>query len=119
MAHRILIWIILKQNYNENNHTNDQFKIFKILKISQLYDKLAIIKLNKQRNQFKPNYISTTRNLNTGNLALFKPNTTLIKLFYVYRGIQLFNKLPCYMKTIDNDLKFKFEIKKRFNNLFH
>lgn len=50
MAYGILVRITLKHLYNGNNHTDDLFKILKILKIRELYNKPAKIKIIKQRN---------------------------------------------------------------------
>lgn len=36
VTHRILVRIMFKHFYNENNHTDDLFKILKLLKIGQL-----------------------------------------------------------------------------------
>lgn len=41
------------------------------------------------------------RNTNNGNLTLCKPNTTIIKLFYIYKGIRLYNALHNYIKSIN------------------
>lgn len=94
VAHRIFVRIMLQHLFNENNHTDDLF-----LK----YYKLVNFTISCNKNQFKPKYTLPTRNTNSLNLALIKPSTTLIQLFYVYRVIQLFNKLPIYMKAIDNN----------------
>lgn len=49
-------------------------------------------------------------------------NTTIvyvIKMFYTYRGIKLFNELPNNIKITINNRKFKLEIKKLYAHLFH
>lgn len=47
VAHRTPLWIMWKHLYNENNCTDDRFKIFKTINIGQSYNNLAIIKMYK------------------------------------------------------------------------
>lgn len=76
------------------------------------------------KNQLVPhnrnnNSAIVTLNMNNSNLISFKPNTTMIKMFYIYREIKLFNELPNNIKIINNNPKFKLEIKKWYARLFH
>lgn len=42
VAHRIFVRLMLIHLYNKNNRTDKLFKIFNVLKIGQLYDKLTM-----------------------------------------------------------------------------
>ena len=119
IVHRIIVRIILNQYYKEGSNTNELFKILKVLTIEQLYDKLSITKIYMIKNQYKSQNKKITRNTDKGNLKLFKPNTNVIKLFYIYRGIKLFNDLPNNIKLINNKKQFKMEIKRWYARLFH
>lgn len=87
VLHRTIIRIILKQNYIEDNNTNDLFKILKILNINQLYNKIQTAKIYIIKNQFErrnKNKSLIMRNMKNDKLTLFKLNMTLIKMFYIY-----------------------------------
>jgi hypothetical protein len=124
VVHRTLVRIILNQDYIEGIYTNDLFKKLMILNIEQLYNKLSTSKIYMIKNQLVPhnknnNNTIVTWNMNDGNFILFKPNTVMIKIFYIYMGIKLFNELPNNVKIINNNRKFKLEIKKWYARIFH
>jgi hypothetical protein len=68
--------------------------------------------------QIKKDYeilnVYNTRNECNNNLKLLKCNTTLMKMFYVNRGIELFNRLPSNIKIINNNKLFKYKINKLY-----
>jgi len=89
VVHRI-VRIILRQDFIKGNCTDDLFKKFKILNIEQLYNKLSTTKIYIMKNQFvshNKNSSIAIRNINNDNLILFKPNTTMIKMLYIYKYI--------------------------------
>lgn len=55
-----------------------------------------------------------SKNECNNNLKPLKCNTTLMKMFYINRGIELFNMLPNNIKTINNNKLFKFKINKLY-----
>jgi len=55
---------------------------------------------------------------NKVNLIPNKPNTTLMKNFYTYIEINLFNKFPQNIKVIENNSRFKIVINQIYMQLF-
>lgn len=82
VVHRTL----LRQDYIEGNCTNDLYKKLRILNIQQLHNKVSTTKIYMLKIQIilhRKNRFIITRNMINGNLILFKPNTIMIKMFYV------------------------------------
>lgn len=52
------------------------------------------------------------------NGMLFKPDTAIIKMFYMYRGIKLFNDLPYNIEFINSTQQFKLKRGSRMQVFF-
>jgi hypothetical protein len=108
------------KNYyiTKNINTNDLFVKLKIFTLEQLYEQLSIIEVFTNKTDYKYNNIYKTRGEDNGNLRLIKQNTTLMKNYYINKGIKLFNQLPTDIKQIHNKNKFKSAIKNMYMKLF-
>lgn len=72
---------------------------------------MSIIKVYKNKLNFKYQNRNDTRNSTYDNFIPTIPNTTLMQNLYVNRGIKLFNKLSCNINIFKNYVRFKSERK--------
>ena len=114
ITHRILVRIIMRNYYLDIDNTETLFKKLKILPINKLYNKLSTIKIHASKKDYEIFNVYNTRYECNNNLKLLKCNTTLMKMFYINRGIELFNRLPNNIKTINNNNLFKYKINKLY-----
>jgi len=98
ITHRILVRIIMRNYYLVTDNTETLFKKLKILTIN----KLSTIKIHASKKDYEIFNVYNKRYECNNNLKLLKCNTTLMKMFYINRGIELFNRLPNNIKTIKN-----------------
>jgi len=110
VTHRVLVRIMMRNYYLNTDKTETLFKKFKILTIN----KLSTIKVHANEKDYEIFNVYNTRHEFKNNLKPLKCNTTLMKMFYINRGIELFNMLPNNIKTINNNKLFKFKINKLY-----
>lgn len=109
VAQRKLIKIITKKP--QDYPTQELFKDFKVLSVSNIYKKNSLLQIYKEKNT--ATHISQ-RQRSKGKLNIEQINTTTAQHHYTYTGKKMFNELPERLRLEDNYLKFKEEIKKLF-----
>ena len=67
--------------------------------------------LSSKMNYIKDPQPYNTRNANSMNLLFPHPNTEIFKRTFSYSGPALWNKLPQYLKNINNLTTFKHQLK--------
>lgn len=81
---------------------------------NELWEKLSIIKIHINKKYYEAFNTLNTKNECNNNRRFTKYNTTLMKHFYINRGIKLFNMSPNNIKTIIINKVVKFRLTKRY-----
>ena len=98
-----------------NSHTENYFKVAQVLKVEDIFKLQIATQVHNEINQDLSNNLFSnihgypTRNNNNFSLPRYNLNKT--KSSFVFKRFSIWNDLPEMIRVIDNNCKFKFELK--------